>query len=39
MPPGSLARATNISLDLPSLLFVLAISLSIAFLVAAEPCS
>jgi hypothetical protein len=37
MPPGSLARATNISMDLPSLFFVLAISLSIAFLVAVAP--
>jgi putative ABC transport system permease protein len=37
MPPGSLARATQISIDLPVLAFVLAISLSIAFLVATAP--
>ena len=37
MPPGSLARAAQISMDLPALAFVLVVSLSIAFLVAMAP--
>jgi putative ABC transport system permease protein len=37
MPPGYLARASHISMDLPALAFVLAVSLSITFLVAMTP--
>jgi predicted permease len=37
MPPGSLARATQISMDTPALVFVLTVSLSITFLVAMAP--
>jgi putative ABC transport system permease protein len=37
MPPGSLARATHISMDLPALAFVLAVSLSVTFLMAMTP--
>jgi putative ABC transport system permease protein len=37
MPPGSLARAGHISMDLPALALVLAVSLSITLLVAMAP--
>ena len=37
MPPGSLARATHISMDPPALAFVLAVSVCVALLVALAP--